>query len=92
MASYNFMKAADRAKCRVNRQAEITAVDKGNWPRDLNDQFRWGADRMFCDRQERAVYARGMCQAEIDYLDGLEERINASDSDLAGWEPSQCVT
>lgn len=41
MASYNFMKAGDRSRCRADRKAEIAAVREGRWPRDINDEMRW---------------------------------------------------
>lgn len=88
MASYNYTKAADRARSRAERQAEIDAVRKGTWPRDIDDSMRWGASKYFHDAQERAEYAAKMCQAEIDYLDGVERRIREGDSSLAGWEKS----
>lgn len=86
MAFYDMSKAADRARCKADRQAEIDAVRDGTWPRDIDDQFRWGAMRVFCDAQEHAEYAEQMCQAEIDYIDGVAERIQAGDPSVAGWE------
>lgn len=88
MASYNFMKAADRARCLADRQAEIAAVVAGVWPRDINDLFRWGATKTFHDLAEQAVYARRMCEAEINYLNGVDARLKAGDADLEGWEVS----
>lgn len=87
MASYNMTKAADRARCRADRQAEIDAVRAGTWPRDINDSMRWGAMKVFIDAKEHAEYARKMCQAEIDYIDGVDARIKAGDPSVAGWEP-----
>lgn len=92
MASYNFSKAADRARCRADRQAEIDAVTAGTWPRDINDEYRWlnaPTNRYLSakhNQEIRAEYARKMCQAEIDYLDGVDRRVAEGDPDLAGWE------
>lgn len=93
MASYNFMKAADRVRCIKDRQAEIDAIKAGTWPRDINDSMRWtGAPtNPFLSAAEnhriRTEYATKMCQAEIDYLINVDFRIDAGDPDLAGWEP-----
>ena len=86
MASYNFSKAADRARCRAERAAEVAAVDAGAWPRDINDDMRWGVMRTFYDAAGKATYARAMCVAEIEYIDGVDVRIKAGDPSVAGWE------
>lgn len=84
MASYNLMKKADRDRQRSNRMAEVDAIDEGRWPRDINDEMRWGATRTFYDGAEKAAYARRMCMADVAYLDGIPDRITAGE--LPGWE------
>ncbi len=74
MASYNLMKKTDRDHMLADRRAEIAAVDEGRWPRDINDEMRWGATRTFHDRAEKAAYARRMCMADVTYLDGIPTR------------------
>lgn len=86
MASYNLMKRADRDRLKADRVAEIEAIDSGTWPRDLNDDMRWGAGRHFHDKAEKATYARRMCANEVDYLRDLQRRIDAKVPDLLGWE------
>ena len=93
MASYNFTRAADRARCRADRQAEIDAADAGTWPRDINDQFRWVGARPspYLSAAEHwrvmAEHARACCQWEIAYLLGLDQRSAADDDpSLTGWE------
>ena len=86
MSSFNFTKSADRARCRAERQAEIDAVKNGTWPRDINDQFRWGAMRHFHDNQEPAEHAAEMCQMDIEYIDGVDKRGLDGDPSVAGWE------
>ena len=44
MASYNLAKAADRERSKADAQAELAALDGGWWPRDANDQHRWGTN------------------------------------------------
>ena len=84
MASYNLTKKADRARMRADRMAEVAAIDAGQWPRDIDDNMRWGACRTFHDMAEKALYARQMCMTEVEYLDGVPTRIVAGE--LAGWE------
>jgi len=92
MASYNLMRAADRARARADCQAEIDAVEAGQWPRDINDSMRWihppTSPYLPADENRRiaAEYAARMCRAEIEYLDGVDRRIAEGDPDLAGWE------
>ena len=86
MASYNFMKRADRDRCRADRQAEIDATRDGSWPRTLDDAMRWGATKTFYGTPEHSDYAAEMCQAEIDYLNGVEARIASGDDSVKGWE------
>jgi hypothetical protein len=88
MATYNLMKAEDRARKRADRQAELDAARKGLWPRNSNDQFRWGPNRVFVDVQQHAEFAAEMCESEIAYLDDVERRLGIGDPDLAGWEVS----
>lgn len=88
MASYNMTKASDRARCRADRMAEIKAVDTGTWPRTIDDDMRWGATRYFSDGAAKATYAKSMCVAEVEYIDGVDVRIKAGDPSVAGWEAS----
>jgi len=80
----DYTKRADRDKAREARQNEIAAIDGGWWPRDSNDRFRWGATKVFHSTKECAQYSRRMCLLEVDYLDGLDERIAAGE--MPGWE------
>lgn len=64
MASYNLTKAADRERLRVDRQAELDAVEQGIWPRDLDDLMRWTPPR----NVEPHVWAARMCQADLTYI------------------------
>ena len=84
MACYNFTKRADRDRCRADRQAEIDAVDSGEWPRDIDDFMRWDAMRREDNREK---YVKKMCKNEIEYLNGVDARVAAGDPDLQGWEP-----
>lgn len=84
MASYNLMKSEDRARMKAARLAEVAAIDAGRWPRDINDEMRWGGNRTFHDQAEKAAWARRMCNADLDYLDCLSARI--ADGELPGWE------
>lgn len=86
MASYNFMKRADRDRCRKARRLEIASVGDKTWPRDRNDAMRWGATKTFADSQERAEHAKAMCEAEVAYLDDLDRRIATGDPDLRGYQ------
>lgn len=91
MSTYNLMRRADRDRLRADRQAEIDAIDAGEWPRDTDDLLRWGADRSFNDHSEQATLARDLCAATIAYLDDLQERIGAGDPDVKDWEPTSNV-
>lgn len=75
MASYNRMKRADREREIADRKAEIAAIDQGTWPRDIDDDFRWGANRYFHDNAEKAAYARKLCMDDVTYLEGIPGRI-----------------
>ena len=88
MAIYNFAKAADRARCRAARQAEIAAIDAGTWPRDIDDAMRWGATKCFPSVAARAAFAREMCASEVAYVDGVDARIRAGDPSVSDWEVS----
>ena len=79
MASYNLAKAADRERSKADAQAELAALDGGWWPRDANDQHRWGTN----DRTR----IRAFLESSLAYLVSVGERIQAGDPDLAGWEP-----
>lgn len=84
MASYNRMKVADRKREIDDRKAEIAAIDAGTWPRDLDDDMRWGICHHFRDAAEHAAYARRMCLDVVDYLEAIPARIKAGE--LPGWE------
>jgi len=84
MVSYNYMKRADRERAIADRKAEIAAVDAGQWPRDLDDEMRWGVNKHFHDRAEKAAYARKLCADEVAYLEGIPARIEAGF--LQNWE------
>lgn len=84
MAVYNRMKAADRAREIEDRKAEIVAIDNHTWPRDINDDMRWGANRTFYDVPQKAAWVRALCESEVAYLEGVPSRIEAGE--LPGWE------
>jgi len=89
MASYNFMKAADRARCRADRMAEIEAVENGTWPRDIDDLLRWSNAPHLPPSENhlvRAEHAARMCRGEVIWIDYLETRITEGDPTLVGWE------
>lgn len=90
MASYNLMKRADRERKLADCKAEVTAIEAGTWPRNLDDQYRW-ADARTCphnppgvNHKIQADYAKQMCMAEIAYLEGVPARVAAGE--LPGWE------
>ncbi len=85
MSCYNRMKNASRQQEITDRKAEIAAIDGGTWPRDMNDEYRWGVNKTFHDMTEKAVYARSLCLTEVEYLEGIPARIAAGE--LPGWEP-----
>jgi len=81
------MKADSRKQELADRNAEIAAIDAGMWPRNLDDEMRWGANKTFHDMAEKASYARQMCWAVVVYLEDLQERLEAGgDPCLTGWE------
>lgn len=82
--AYNRMKSASRQQEIEDRQAEMAAVDNGTWPRDLDDDMRWGVNKSFNDMAERAAWARKMCDLDVQYLRGIPPRIVSGE--LAGWE------
>lgn len=84
MASYNRMKAADRAREMADRMAEVEAIDNGTWPRSLDDDMRWGPNQRFHDVTEKATYARKLCMADVTYLEAIPARVVAGE--LPGWE------
>jgi hypothetical protein len=77
MPSYNLMKAADRQKYANDRQAELTSLDDGSWPRDSNDALRWSS--------RHPAYVREVVQADLNWVKGVNPRILAGE--LPGWEP-----
>jgi hypothetical protein len=85
MSCYNRTKAESRQQEIEERKAEIAAIDAGEWPRDLNDDMRWGVFMRFNDMAEKTDYARRLCVETLEYLEGIPARINAGE--LPGWEP-----
>jgi len=79
MVCYNRIKKADREREIADRKAEIAAIDAGQWPRDIDDEFRWVANRGFAD-----AYARNLCVAEVAYLEAIPARV--ASGELTGWE------
>jgi hypothetical protein len=92
MSSYDLTRAADRARMRADRMAEIEAVDAGAWPRNPEDEMRWlGAPTSSYlsathNQEIRVAHAKKVCLLDIAYLDEVERRIQEGDSSLAGWE------
>ena len=68
MPSYNLYRADSREELRAERQAELTAVIEGRWPRNLDDFFRWSAPAS----TSPAEYAARMCRGELAYLAAWE--------------------
>ncbi len=87
MACYNRMKAKSRKQEIADRKAEIAAVEDGTWPRDIDDEMRWGSTKTFHDMAEKARYAKDMCNGVLVYMEDLQDRLNAGgDPCLNGWE------
>ena len=82
---YNRTKSASRQQELADRKDEIAAIDNGTWPRDMDDEYRWGALRSFHDMAEKAAYARSLCTLDVEYLEGIPARI--ATGELLGWEP-----
>lgn len=74
MSSYNLQKPEDRERYRQDHADELAAVESGTWPRDINDQMRW------INGGGAPEYAAKMCQSAIDYIDGLEARIESGEA------------
>ena len=85
MACYNRMKAESREQEIKDRTAEVASIDAGKWPRDIDDDMRWGVNKTFHDVAEKAMYARRLCVSELAYLKGLTARTKAGE--LPGWGP-----
>jgi hypothetical protein len=91
MASYNLIKAPDRARQRADYNAELAACMDGTWPRDTSDAMRWlNYPRNQFDSNAEALrkqreYAAKMCRSGLAYLDDLERRLAARDPDLEGY-------
>jgi hypothetical protein len=64
MPSYNLGKAEDREALRADRQSELDAIERGEWPRDVNDALRWSPPRT----EDPAKWAAKMCRFDLDYL------------------------
>lgn len=86
MAYYNRTKAESRKQEIADLKAEIAAIDTGKWPRDIDDNMRWGPNKTFHDMAEKAKYVRDLCVKEVGYLEGIPARIAAGE--LSGWEAS----
>ena len=71
MAFYDLRKAEDRERMRQERQAELTAINEGRWPRDINDSMRWNPGYGYTHKPEK--WAAKMCKADIEYL-GLKDK------------------
>lgn len=84
MACYNRMKAESRKQEIADRKAEIAAIDNGTWPRNIDDDMRWGPNKTFRDMAEKAQYVRTLCVDEVAYLNGIPPRIVSGE--LKGWE------
>ena len=84
MAAYNLMKRMDRERMLADREAEIAAIDAGMWPRNIDDEYRWGAGVTFRDMAEKAAYARKLCVADVQYLNQIPARI--AGGYLTNWE------
>lgn len=84
MACYNRMKAESRKQEITDRKAEIAAVNNGLWPRDLDDEMRWGSTKTFHDMAEKAQYAKDMCWSVVFYLGDVQKRLESGE--LPGWE------
>ena len=84
MSCYNRTKADSRKQETSDRTAEIASIDAGTWPRDIDDEFRWGVGQTFYSHADKASHARAMCVGVISYLHGIPARIAAGE--LPGWE------
>ena len=80
MSSYNLQKPEDRNRYRQDHAAELVATQDGTWPRDINDAMRW-------INGNTPEYAARMCKSAIEYIDGLEIRIEAGEVEGLGYEP-----
>lgn len=91
MPSYDLTKRADRESALADYKATVEAVNNGSWPRDVNDAMRWNVSNarwwaVDCPRPlTPATYAKYMCQAEIEYLEDVQTRIEAGELP-AEWE------
>lgn len=74
MASYNLQKKESRDRLRAERQGELDAIERGVWPRNINDKYRWIS---VPSGMTHAEYAKTMCQADLAYLNDLEGRLDA---------------
>lgn len=82
MQGYNLTKKADRAQLRQDLEAELTAVQTGAWPRNLNDAMAYHPPR----NVPPAEWAKRVCEHELVYLEGVETRLATDDPALEGWE------
>lgn len=85
MPTYNRMKAESRRQEIADLKAELAAIDNGTWPRDLNDDFRWGSQWYFYDLPEKAAYVKGIITNEVAYLENIPARIVSGEL-TDGWE------
>ena len=77
----NMMKWQDRAEVLVRRWMEMDAIENGQWPRGANDDLRWHMTAVCGTVAERMKLVEGLIRAEIEYLEGVESRVDAM-----GWE------
>jgi len=64
MPSYNLAKPEGREALRADRQSELDAVEKGEWPRDVNDVVRWNPPGHVASQD----WAAKMCRLDLEYL------------------------
>jgi hypothetical protein len=69
MSAYNLTKPDGREALRADRQSELDAVERGEWPRDLNDIMRWSPPRF----EDPAAWAAKMCRADLHYLSHITD-------------------
>lgn len=88
MPLYNLTKTADRALHRANHQAELTAIQEGTWPRDVNDLLRWEVPRgLYLGRTwTQQEWAAHMCQEALKGSYLVDLRLAAGDPELKKWE------
>ena len=81
---FDHTRRAGRLEAIAAYEAELAAILNGTWPRDVNDDMRWGSGRTFYDRAQKAAYVRGCLENHLTYLRAIPARIAAGE--LPGWE------